>query len=105
MKLVFTKQELAEALQMSVSRFDELRPGLEAVGFPRPVPGLGARWSIVKVNAWITQDDFPLQRGKTGAAPEQVSAGTGEGGSAGDALPSSVLTIQRHLERKYAGRP
>ena len=53
MKLVFTHPEVAEALGKSVAEFDTLRPSLEAVGFPRPVPGLGASWAIMDVIRWV----------------------------------------------------
>jgi hypothetical protein len=53
MKLVFTHAEVAEALGKSVAEFDALRPSLEELGFPKPVAGLGACWSIMEVIRWV----------------------------------------------------
>ena len=53
MKLVFTHAEVAEALGKSAGEFDALRPALEALGFPRPVRGLGASWAIMDVIRWV----------------------------------------------------
>ena len=53
MKLVFTASELAEALQISADEFKERRQALEANGFPRPLPTLGERWSIMDVVNWV----------------------------------------------------
>lgn len=53
MKLVFTETELAEALGKSTTEFAKIRPSLEAIGFPKPVPGLGDCWSIMEVIRWV----------------------------------------------------
>jgi hypothetical protein len=53
MKMVFTVDEVAEALQKSVSEFGELRPMLEDLGFPKPLHGLEDRWSILDVINWV----------------------------------------------------
>lgn len=53
MKLVFTATEVAEALQLSLEEFERVRPGLEANGFPLPLPGLENRWSIIDIVNWI----------------------------------------------------
>lgn len=53
MKLVFTHAEVAEALGKSIADFDTLRPSLEALGFPKPVRGLGNCWSIMDVIRWV----------------------------------------------------
>lgn len=53
MKLVFTTSELADALQISADEFKERRQALEANGFPRPLPTLGERWSIMDVVNWV----------------------------------------------------
>lgn len=53
MKLVFTASELAQALQISADEFKERRQALEANGFPRPLPTLGERWSIMDVVNWV----------------------------------------------------
>jgi hypothetical protein len=59
MKLVFTAAEVAEALQLSLPEFQNLRPKLEHLGFPRPVSGLEERWAIMPVINWLHggQDD------------------------------------------------
>ena len=53
MKLVFTHAEVAEALGKSIAEFEGIRPSLENIGFPKPVPGLGACWSIMEVIRWV----------------------------------------------------
>jgi hypothetical protein len=53
MKLVFTAAEVAEALQLTLEEFERARPGLEANGFPLPLPGLENRWSIIDIVNWI----------------------------------------------------
>ena len=53
MKLVFTAAEVAEALQISTEDFRRHRPGLEASGFPSPLPDLEDRWSIMDVVNWV----------------------------------------------------
>jgi len=53
MKLVFTHSEVAEALGKSPAEFDSLRPALENLGFPHPVPGLGQCWAIMEVIRWV----------------------------------------------------
>lgn len=53
MKLVFTRNEIAEALAKTPAEFDLLRPALEGIGFPKPVEGLGDCWSIMAVIRWV----------------------------------------------------
>jgi hypothetical protein len=53
MKIVFTEEEVAAALQKSVAEFATLRPKLENLGFPRPIAGLGDRWAIMDVINWV----------------------------------------------------
>ena len=60
MKLVFSKEEVAFALGTSVSHFDEIRAVLEAEGFPKPLPVLGDRWSIMEVITWVRGERTPL---------------------------------------------
>lgn len=108
MKLVFTKEEVAAALGKSARRFDELRPALEAQGFPRPVPGLGACWSILQVSQWVNgtaRFDPPVIM----AFPASVSspeAATDGGGTAPDVLPPSpgIVDIRTKLEAHYGRR-
>lgn len=57
MKLVFTAEEVAAALQKQVHEFERLRPSLEAAGFPRPIVGLDDRWSIMDVISWVNRDN------------------------------------------------
>lgn len=56
MKLVFTRNEIAEALAKTPAEFDTLRPSLESIGFPKPVQGLGDCWSIMEVIRWVNGD-------------------------------------------------
>jgi hypothetical protein len=52
-KLVFSNEEVATALNISTDRFEELRAALEAEGFPKPLPGLERSWSILEVIDWV----------------------------------------------------
>jgi hypothetical protein len=49
MKFVFTREEVAAALQQSVAEFEKKRPRLEAAGFPKPISLLEERWPIMAV--------------------------------------------------------
>lgn len=60
MKLVFSKDEVAFALGTSVNHFDEIRSMLESEGFPKPLPGLGDRWSIMEVITWVRGERTPV---------------------------------------------
>jgi hypothetical protein len=123
MKLVLSKKETAAALGKSVRRFDELRPRLEAMGFPRPVPGLGAAWSVLLLMQWVNRGGNQGGSGSTHASSHHqfstmdpaVSSpaglqGTGEAAGAAfpvstaTDLPEGVVSIQRHLEARYGGR-
>ena len=53
MKLVFSRQEVAEALGKTLVEFDGIRPSLEQLGFPKPLRGLGDSWSIMDVIRWV----------------------------------------------------
>ena len=53
MKLVFSHEEVAEALGKTMVEFDGLRPSLEQLGFPKPLRGLGDSWSILEVIRWV----------------------------------------------------
>ena len=53
MKLVFKETEVAEALGKTMDEFAKLRPSLEAIGFPKPVRGLGDCWSIMEIIRWV----------------------------------------------------
>jgi hypothetical protein len=57
MKLVFNPAEVAAALQLSESEFANLRPKLEAMGFPLPVRGLQDRWAIIEVIRWVNNEN------------------------------------------------
>jgi hypothetical protein len=59
MRLVFNSEEVAAALGKSIEEFQNLRPELEALGFPKPVRGLEDKWSIMNVINWVnaTKDD------------------------------------------------
>lgn len=100
MKLVFTKEECAAALGKSSRRFDELRPNLEKLGFPKPVPGLGACWSVMQVMNWVNSAN--------GMDPAAFSPAGLQGGGADEAPApppmADVVSIQQRLERKYGAR-
>ncbi len=53
MKLVFKIDEVAAAIGKTESEFKEIRANLEALGFPKPVRGLGETWSIMDVINWV----------------------------------------------------
>jgi hypothetical protein len=55
MKIVFTKDEVANALSMSLAEFEQCRLELEAISFPRPIAGLHERWSIIDVVNWVNR--------------------------------------------------
>ena len=93
MKLTYSQPELAEVLGMSARRLAERRAALQALGFPAPVPGMGLRWSVAAVTAYVNQ-----QCGGSSLPP----GGTTGGGSAG-AVPSPppVAALQRRIAEKY----
>ena len=53
MKLVFKCDEVAIAIGKTEEEFRAIRPNLEALGFPKPVRGLGETWSIMDVINWV----------------------------------------------------
>lgn len=53
MKLVFKLEEVASAIGKTEEEFKAIRPNLEALGFPKPVRGLGETWSILDVINWV----------------------------------------------------
>ncbi len=53
MKLVFNLAEISEALGKTPQEFQALRSDLEAIGFPKPVRGLGESWAIMEVIRWV----------------------------------------------------
>lgn len=59
MKLVFTREEVAEALGQSVQDFDQVLPKLNGLGFPKPVRGLENLWPIMDVIRWINDEPSP----------------------------------------------
>lgn len=48
--------EVAQALGYCSRRFKDKLQGLEATGFPAPLPGFSNRWSRQAVLAWINRD-------------------------------------------------
>jgi hypothetical protein len=56
MKLVFTREEVAEALGHSTEAFEALLPRLMKAGFPEPVRGLEDRWPIMEVIRWVNRE-------------------------------------------------
>lgn len=56
MKLVFSRQEVAEALGLKDDTFERVLPMLFVEGFPPPIPGLGESWSIMDVMQWVNRD-------------------------------------------------
>jgi hypothetical protein len=59
MKLVFTRDEVAQALGQSVQDFDRVLPKLNGLGFPRPVRGFEDLWAIMDVIRWINNEPTP----------------------------------------------
>lgn len=54
--LTYSASEVAAALgYASAATFRKARPQLEAAGFPRRIPNMGARWSRAAVDAWVAQ--------------------------------------------------
>ena len=82
-RLTLTAAEVAQALSLSLGQFRHRRAALEALGFPRSLPGVKARWSRTQIADWI-------------AASGASRAETVE--------PGYVAQTRSYLERKYAGR-
>jgi hypothetical protein len=100
-KLVFSKQELMTALAFNSERaLDTALPRLVRLGFPTRVPGLGARWSVAAVEAWINSHHATLQ--PVQALPCDAPAHATDAGT--PPLPASVFQIQQHLEQRIAER-
>lgn len=59
MKLVFTREEVAEALGQSLQSFEALLPRLNELGFPKPVRGIEDCWAIMDVIRWINHEPTP----------------------------------------------
>jgi hypothetical protein len=59
MKLVFTREEVADALGQSIQDFDRVLPKLNSLGFPRPVRGFEDLWAIMDVIRWINDEPAP----------------------------------------------
>lgn len=55
MKFVMTKAEVAEALALTLEEFSVLQEDLQRRGFPKPIAGLGERWSIMDVMNWVNR--------------------------------------------------
>jgi hypothetical protein len=53
MRLVFKREEVADALNMTPAKFDEIRTELESLGFPKPIRGLQEHWAIMHVINWV----------------------------------------------------
>jgi len=94
MQYLLSKTELCQAMRLSQRRFDELRPKLQEKGFPRPVPGLGARWHRLAVEEWLDQ--------AAGFLPGAAAGGEVEPGPKGST--SAIQRAQAALEARY-GRP
>ena len=82
-RLTLTAKEVAAALGVSLDHFRHRRAALEALGFPRSLPGFAARWSRTQVAGWI------------------ASSGQSR---AEDVEPGYVAETRSYLEAKYAGR-
>ena len=83
--MTMTAPEVAAALALSIDHFRHRRRALEALGFPRPLPGFVARWSHKQVSSWI-------------AAGGVASAPTAQQGD-------FIAEQRSYLEARYAGRP
>lgn len=85
--LTMTVDELADVFRVSVDRFRQIRPKLEAAGFPSRIPGAGARWSGPAVRHWIASNAGTY-------APMSDAAETAD--------PKDAITIaQANLESRY----
>ncbi len=82
--LTMTAPEVARALSLSIHHFRHRRRALEAIGFPRPLPGLCARWSARQVSDWIAA-------GGRAGGPNATQAGY-------------IADHRAYLETRYAGR-
>lgn len=51
--IVWSASQVAAALGLSRASFDRKRTELYQLGFPTPVPGLTAKWSVLAVQAWV----------------------------------------------------
>lgn len=51
--LVYTAEEVAQALGLKPDTFRKKRPALEAAGFPKRLPAMGSRWSRAAVDAFV----------------------------------------------------
>ena len=94
MQLLMTKAETAGLLRMSERRFDQLRPRLEKIGFPKPVKGLGCRWHRLALESWLDNaaGRLPAAAGVDGEA-ERDTTGS----------PSTIADMRQRLELRYAG--
>lgn len=50
---LLSAQEVAALLHRQMNWFYKHRRRLEALGFPRPVPGMGRRWDPVAIRHWL----------------------------------------------------
>ena len=80
MKLVFSQREVAEALGKSPGEFDELRPSLESIGFPKPLQGLGQAWSIMEVIRWVNGEGSSMMAAHLLAEDDDMEADALPGG-------------------------
>ncbi len=53
MRLVFKREEVAAALDMTPAEFDKVQTKLESHGFPKPIRGLEEHWAIINVINWV----------------------------------------------------
>lgn len=86
--LIYTLDEICRALGMSADTFRRLRPQLEAKGFPKRLPALGARWSRVAVDAWIADPVAPRSAGRPTRAAQAEAV---------------ITQAQAQLEARYGG--
>lgn len=93
--------EVAAIFRRTPDTFRELRPRLEAAGFPRKLPGTHL-WSRPAVEAWFASD---AGRGRAGRGRAGGGAAPDTGSDAGpDPERDALALAARLLDDRYAGR-
>ncbi|WP_336800508.1 hypothetical protein [Kaistia sp. MMO-174] len=85
--LTLTVADLANLFHVSADRFRQMRPKLEAKGFPSRIPGAGARWSAPAVHHWIRSNAGTYAPLTDGAVPDAADP---------------IASAQAQLEERYA---
>ncbi len=75
MSLVYDLRELADLLKFpSTVALSRTMARMDACGFPRPLPGMGNRWSAAQVTDWIAANGAsrPLPPAAAPTGPQLV---------------------------------